>query len=205
MTNFHKFNINMQKFPALLFVFQFCHWPNNVLIYIKNLTFLPVQDRKIYCTTQGIQSIFYNNDKWIVNHYCTPVTYNIVHNYTSIRSFPSGSAVKNLPGTQETQEKAVQSLGREDSLQKDLATHSSILAWRIPRMEEPGGLQSTGSQRVGHDWATSVHFLHFRHWQPTHCSGQPFRWMLPRSPHYKRYRCSVSRNTPQHKETYYRT
>ena len=41
-------------------------------------------------------------------------------------------------------------------LEKEMATHSSILAWRIPWMEEPGGLQSTGSQRVGHDWATSL-------------------------------------------------
>ena len=40
-----------------------------------------------------------------------------------------------------------------------MATHSSILAWRIPWTEEPGGLQSTGSQRVGHDWATSLHFI----------------------------------------------
>ena len=45
----------------------------------------------------------------------------------------------------------VQSLGREDPLEKEMATHSSILAWRIPWMEELGGLQSTGSQRVGHD------------------------------------------------------
>jgi len=45
----------------------------------------------------------------------------------------------------------VQSLGWEDPLEKEMATHSSILAWRIPWTEEPGGLQSTGSQRVGHD------------------------------------------------------
>ena len=45
----------------------------------------------------------------------------------------------------------VQSLGQEDSLEKEMATHSSILAWRIPWTEEPGGLQSMGSQRVGHD------------------------------------------------------
>ena len=49
------------------------------------------------------------------------------------------------------QETGVQSLGREDPLEKEMATHSSILAWRIPWTEEPGGLQSTGSQRVGHD------------------------------------------------------
>ena len=56
--------------------------------------------------------------------------------------------VKNLPAVQETQ---VQSLGREDPLEKRMATHSSILAWRIPWTEEPGGLQSIGLQRVGHD------------------------------------------------------
>ena len=53
--------------------------------------------------------------------------------------------VKNLPAMQETQ---VLSLGREDPLEKGMATHSSILAWRIPQTEEPGGLQSTGLQRA---------------------------------------------------------
>ena len=56
--------------------------------------------------------------------------------------------VKNLPAVQETQ---VQSLGQEDPLEKGMATHSSILAWRIPWTEEPSGLQSKGLQRVGHD------------------------------------------------------
>ena len=56
--------------------------------------------------------------------------------------------VKNLPAMQETQ---VQSLGREDPLEKGMVTHSSILAWRIPWTEEPGRLQSMRSQRVRHD------------------------------------------------------
>ena len=56
-----------------------------------------------------------------------------------------GSVVGNLPAIQETQ---VQSLGQEDSLEKETATHSSILAWKIPWTEESGGLQSMGSQRV---------------------------------------------------------
>ena len=56
--------------------------------------------------------------------------------------------VKNLPTMRETQ---VQSLGQEDSLDEGMAIHSSILAWRIPWTEEPGGLESMGSQRVGHD------------------------------------------------------
>ena len=56
--------------------------------------------------------------------------------------------VKNLPAMQETW---VQSLGQKDPLEKGMATQSSILAWRIPQTGEPGRLQSTGSQRVGHD------------------------------------------------------
>ena len=55
---------------------------------------------------------------------------------------------KDLPAMQETW---VRSLGREDPLEKGMATHSSILAWRIPWTEEPGGLQFMRSQRVGHD------------------------------------------------------
>ena len=62
-----------------------------------------------------------------------------------------GSAVKNPTATQETQETWVQFLGQEDLLEKGMTTHSSTLAWRIPRTEEPGGLQSIASQRVRHD------------------------------------------------------
>ena len=65
-------------------------------------------------------------------------------------SFPSGSVVKNLPAVQEMWETQVQSLGQDDPLEEDMATHSSILAWRIPP-EEPGRLQSIWLQRVGHD------------------------------------------------------
>ena len=61
--------------------------------------------------------------------------------------------VKNLPATQKTR---VQSLGWEDPLEKGMAIHSSILAWRIPWTEEPDGLRSMGLQRVGHDWATNT-------------------------------------------------
>ena len=62
--------------------------------------------------------------------------------------FPGDSVIKNLLVMQETW---VQSLGWEYSLEKEMATHSSILAWKIPRTEEPGELQSMGSQRVRHD------------------------------------------------------
>ena len=64
--------------------------------------------------------------------------------------------LNHLPAMWETR---IRSLGWEVPLEKEMATHSSILAWRIPWMEEPGGLQSTGSQRVGHDWATSLSFF----------------------------------------------
>ena len=84
-----------------------------------------------------------------------------------VLSFPGGSEVKasacnvgdlgSIPGS-----------GRSPPLEKEMATYSSILAWRIPRMEEPGGLQSTGLQRVGHDWVTSLTSL----WIAYKCSLQ---------------------------------
>ena len=75
------------------------------------------------------------------------------HEFSGYKKSPLGfsiraSTVKNLPAMQET---GVQALGWEDPLEKGMATHSSIPAWRIPWTEEPGGLQSMGSQRVGHD------------------------------------------------------
>ena len=65
-----------------------------------------------------------------------------------LRASLEAQMVKNLPTMQETQ---VQSLGQEDPLEKEMATHSSILAWRIPWTEEPGGLPSMASGAVGHD------------------------------------------------------
>ena len=62
--------------------------------------------------------------------------------------------VKNLPAMQET---PLRPLGWEDSLEKELSMHSSVLVWRIPWTEEPGRLLSTGSKRVGHDWVTNTH------------------------------------------------
>ena len=67
--------------------------------------------------------------------------------------FPGGSVVKNLPSIHKTR---VRSLGQEDPLEEGVATHSCILAWRIPWTEEPEGLQSMGSQRVGHNWVTNT-------------------------------------------------
>ena len=78
------------------------------------------------------------------------------------------SLVKCLPAMWETR---VWSLCWENLLEKEMATHSSILAWRIPQTEEHGRLQSMGSQRVGHDWATSFHF--------THCGWSKGHWNSP--------------------------
>ena len=73
--------------------------------------------------------------------------------HTSVSLTIMAQRLKRLPGMRETR---VWSLGREDPLEKEMATHSSTLAWKIPWREEPGMLQSMGSQRVGHDWATSL-------------------------------------------------
>ena len=76
----------------------------------------------------------------------------MVFNWTSLVA----QMVKCLPAMRETW---VRSLGREDPLEKEMATHSSTNAWKIPWTEEACRLQSTGSQRVWHDWATSLHFI----------------------------------------------
>ena len=65
-----------------------------------------------------------------------------------------GSVIKNLPAMQEKQEMCVPSLGWEDSLEEEMATHSSILAWKIPWTEEPERLQSVGSHIIRHDRET---------------------------------------------------
>ena len=71
--------------------------------------------------------------------------------------FPNGSVVKNLSAVQEPLETRVQSLSQEDPLEEGTAPHSSILAWRIPWTEEPGGLQPIGSQRVRDDCTSLAH------------------------------------------------
>ena len=65
-----------------------------------------------------------------------------------LRGFPGGSVVKNPPAARETQAMWVRSLSWEDPLEKEMAAHSGILAWKIPWTEKPGRLQSMGSQRV---------------------------------------------------------
>ena len=81
----------------------------------------------------------------LIKHPCNPRITSLV-----------AQTVKHLPTMWETW---VRSLGQEYPLEKETATHSSTLAWKIPWTEEPGRLQSTGSQRVGHDWLTSLSLL----------------------------------------------
>ena len=74
---------------------------------------------------------------------------------------------KNLPAVQETQ---VPSLSQEDPLEKGIATHSSIPAWEIPWTQDPGGLQSLGLHRIGHDFTSNTH-THTLYYL-VHCFGQ---------------------------------
>ena len=87
--------------------------------------------------------------EWLQFHHLSNLQ---IKTLLTLWGFPCGSVVKNPPAMQEPQETWVQSLGREDPLEKSMAIQSSILAWRIPWTEEPGGLQSMGSQRVRHNW-----------------------------------------------------
>ena len=93
--------------------------------------------------------------------------------------FPGGAVVKNLPAKRETQE----TWGLQESLEERTATHSSISAWKIPWTEESDGLQSVGSQRVGHDWANEHTFVglfcpQISSGQYTACITANSTWML---------------------------
>ena len=78
---------------------------------------------------------------------------NVAHHIWYSQASLVAQRLKRPPAMQETW---VWSLGREDSLEKEMATHSSITAWKTPWTEEPGRLQCLGSQKIGHDWATSL-------------------------------------------------
>ena len=89
--------------------------------------------------------------------------------------YVGGSVVKNLPAMQETQETGVQSLGQEDPLEKEMRTHYSILAWKIPCTEKPGQLQFMGSQRVtGH----STHKIEAHMWR-RYAEGREIFLLVP--------------------------
>ena len=92
---------------------------------------------------------------WFVNLFVTKWLLKNVYVYS--RTSLVAQMVKRLSAMRETQ---VRSLGREDPLEKEMAIHSSTIAWKIPWIEEPGRLQSMGSQRVGQDWATSLTYTY---------------------------------------------
>ena len=102
---------------------------------------------------------------------CQSVSMSLLSKIINLLGFSSGSVVKNPPAVQEVQEMQVQSLGRGVPLKKEIAPNSSILAWRIPWTEESGGLQSMGSQTVGHDRGDLAHMqadFYFT-WNSDHC------------------------------------
>ena len=110
-------------------------------------------------------------------------------------AFPDGSTVKNPPAMQEMW---VQSLGQEDPLEKEMATHSSILGWRILWTEEPGGLLSMGSHRVGHNWSDLACMHTLEKEMATHSSSLAWRipgteepgWLLSMGSHRVRHNWS---------------
>ena len=105
----------------------------------------------IFPSTLSFKHVLYFTSSLTVKFFITWSPF--IQYLQSIKGFPVAQTVKNLPAMQETQ---VWSPGQEDSLEKGMATHSSIIAWKIQRTLEPGGLQSMESKRVVHDWPTNT-------------------------------------------------
>ena len=106
---------------------------------------------------QGVRHDFVTEQQQLFTKYIFCYTYSFVLVYPlNLQTSLVAQTVKWLPTVRETW---VQSLGWEDPLEKEMATHSSTLVWKIPWTEDPVRLPSMGSQRVGHNWATSLHFI----------------------------------------------
>ena len=144
--------------------------PMSLLIFFKSCV-LTVYLWYCFCWGRGLPPYYGQVEKWVqvlcfISERKGPFAatrfgvriqaFHYAFTNTNTRTSLVAQTVKHLPTVQETW---IQSLGWEDLLEKDMATHSSILSWRIPWTEEPGGLQSMGSQRVGHDWATSLSYV----------------------------------------------
>ena len=99
-----------------------------------------------------------NRLKWKAGFFCPKLRFSL-NRQCVVGGLPGGSVVKNLTAKQQMR---VRSLGWEDPLEKEVTTHSNILAWKIPCTEGPGLLQSTVLQRVGHDWAINTNFYTLR-------------------------------------------
>ena len=103
------------------------------------MVFASMKDLLINNNSNSISFKYSTHIFWLTGFICPEALF---------QDFSMARKVRNLPVMQETR---IRSLGWEDLLEKGMATHSSILAWRIPRTKRPGGLQSVGLQRVGHD------------------------------------------------------
>ena len=148
---FHLFFIYLSR-PTIL---------KNIIPLPSLSFFLPLLDHLILCKPVqfshsqhflGRNCLYKANEQFLWANLFFPTAL-----ITSSWAFPVAQMVKHLPAMWETW---VWSLGQEDPLEEGMATHSSTLAWKIPWTEEPGRLQSMGSQRVRDDWATSLSLNH---------------------------------------------
>ena len=104
----------------------------------------------------GLRTYLIN--QYVILRYCSSNLCKWNYLYGALPFFTASLVAQRLKRVPAMQATWVWSLGREVPLEKEMATHSSILAWRIPRTEESGGLKFMGSQRVRHNWVTSLHF-----------------------------------------------
>ena len=118
-----------------------------------------VEDIKLLKIANGILILLEIYSKLKLDNRSQPLYW---HKTTFVKYFPGGLVVNNPPTMQETQETRVQS-GR--SLEEEMATYSSILAWKIPWTEDLGGLQSMGSQSVRQNWAYTISFIYYSVYQ----------------------------------------
>ena len=152
-SDIHSHTKKLKKVHRIEVNFDADHWnslniQNTCYIYWENNSYSP------WLWTDLIGNITFYYSKYSV---CLRL---FSHVCAWLMAFLNGSEVKNQPAMQGTQ---VQFLNWEDPLEKGMATHSSILAWRIPWTEEPGGLQSIGLHRVGHDRSDFTH-THMHNW-----------------------------------------
>ena len=125
-------------------------WGNTV--FYQTQVFRQFTDRHLQ--SQYPRKRSYEKTQIYYLHVSTCEYYSFISPLSSWGASLVAQKVKNLPEEQKTW---ARSLGMEDPLEKEMATHSSVLAWRIPWTEEPGGLQFMGSQRAGHDRVTFTH------------------------------------------------
>ena len=117
--------------------------------HISHCANVPLSERASLINPSKVESLPQHLHPFPISFYCSSLI-SIWYTFSSLLA----QMVNNLPAMQQTQ---VRSLGWEGPLEKGMDTHSSILAWRIPMSEEPGGPQSIGLQAVGHDWSNLTH------------------------------------------------